>query len=55
MPEDEKPNWGNRVILSIFIVLAIVTIAGTVIATMGEWETIDSGGLETTLERATSE
>ncbi len=37
MTEPGKPNWGNRIILIIFGVLALVTIGGAVFATMSEW------------------
>lgn len=37
MTEPSKPNWGNRIILMIFGVLAILTIGATIFATMGEW------------------
>ena len=38
MAEPEKPDWGNRIVLIIFGVLALVTIGGTIIATMTEWD-----------------
>ena len=38
MAGPQKPNWGNRIILLIFIGLAIVTIAATVNSTMDEWD-----------------
>lgn len=37
MTKPSKPNWGNRIILIIFGLLAIVTIGATIYATMGEW------------------
>ncbi len=44
MAETEKPNWGNRVILLIFIALGLITIAGTIISTMEEWNADDVAG-----------
>ncbi|SDG53647.1 hypothetical protein [Pelagibacterium luteolum] len=41
MADTEKPNWGNRIILLIFGVLAVVTIAGTIYSTTLEWEAGD--------------
>lgn len=38
MDEHEKPNWGNRIILLIFGVVAVITIAGTIWSTMIEWD-----------------
>lgn len=37
MPETEKPNWGNRIILIIMIGVAIITIGATIFATTTEW------------------
>lgn len=37
MAEPDKPDWGNRIVLIIFGVLALVTIGGTIIATTTEW------------------
>lgn len=42
MTEPEKPNWGNRIIVLIFGALAIVTIGGTIISTMGQWQAEDA-------------
>lgn len=52
MTEPEKPNWGNRIILIIFGVLAIVTIGGTIISTTSEWNAGDaaSGQAEAPIE-----
>lgn len=36
--DSEKPNWGNRIILLVFGLLAIVTIGATVFATTLEWD-----------------
>lgn len=49
MTEPEKPNWGNRIILIIFGVLALVTIGGTIIATTTEW---DAGNFRSDQEAA---
>lgn len=38
MTEPEKPNWGNRIILMVFGLLAVVTIGATIYATTLEWD-----------------
>lgn len=47
MAQSEKPNWGNRIILLIFGVLAVVTIAGTIYSTTLEWEAGDEAATTT--------
>ncbi|GGA57528.1 hypothetical protein [Pelagibacterium lentulum] len=37
MPQDKKPDFTNRLILVGVLLLAAVTIAGTIIATTSEW------------------
>ncbi|WP_116654793.1 hypothetical protein [Pelagibacterium sediminicola] len=49
MTEPEKPDWGNRIILLIFGVLALITIGGTIIATTTEW---DAGNFRSDQEAA---
>lgn len=46
MTEPEKPNWGTRIILLIFGVLAVVTIGATIMSTMGEWDANEQATLE---------
>lgn len=37
MTEPEKPNWGNRIVLLVFGLTAVLTIGATVFATTSEW------------------
>lgn len=37
MPQDKKPDFTNRLILVGVLLLAAITIAGTIIATTSEW------------------
>lgn len=55
MTEPEKPNWGNRIILIIFGVLALVTIGGTIIATTTEWDAGNFRSDQEAAERAQGE
>lgn len=49
MTEPVKPNWGNRIVLLIFGVVAIVTIGATIFATLNEW---DAGNFRSDQEAA---
>ncbi len=46
MTEPGKPSWGNRIIIAIFVVLGVITIAGTIISTVHEWNAGDVAGPE---------
>lgn len=52
MADTEKPNWGNRIILLIFGVLAVVTIGATIYATTSEW---DAGNYRSDQEAAAAD
>lgn len=47
MSQDKKPDFTNRLILIGVLILAAVTIAGTIIATTSEWGVRET---ETSLE-----
>lgn len=47
MSENDKPNWGNRIILLVFIALALITIAGTILSTTSLWNARDAGLMPT--------
>lgn len=49
MTEPAQPNWGNRIILMIFGVLAVVTIGATILGTLTEW---DAGNFRSDQEAA---
>lgn len=49
MTDEQKPNWGNRIILMIFGTLAVITIGGAIWATTTEW---DAGNFRSDQEAA---
>lgn len=55
MAQPDKPNWGNRIILIILGVLAIVTIGASIVATTTEWDAGNYRSDQEAAERAAEE